>query len=793
MKKLFLSFLFLFAIINVKAQSPLTITVNSGTICSSASFTMTASGATSYTWFPGGLTGNSITIAPTASTSYTVYGSAGASSGSTTANVTVLPNPTVTVNSPTICSAISATLVANSSASFPSYAWSDGSVMPSITVTPTITTNYSVTITDANGCTSTATTNVTVGTILYTVSNATLDCNNPSVSISLTTTTTVGSITYSWNGPGIVQGWLTPHPVVVLPGTYSFTLTNTSNVCITTGSAIVVSNTVAPTVAINSPTICFATSATLTANSSASFPSYAWSDGSAMPSIIVTPTITTNYSVTITDANGCANTATTDVTVESSPIITVNSATICSGQTATLTASGATSYTWSPPANLSSTSGSIVYANPSSSSIYTIQGIDANGCIGISSANVNVSTMPPILIVNNATVCIGTSTILTASGADFYGWGTGANTNSIVVTPTISTSYFVIGINGCGSVTATPSVTVNQTCQDVWPGDANSDGIADNLDILELGLHYTLTGTPRALTSNVWQSYYSSNWSGTITNGKNVNHSNCNGDGIINDDDTLAIYNNYSLTHAFKPTQSTTNPQLTIVPDQSLVAKGTWGTSSIYLADATTPINTINGLAFTVNFDNTLIDPNSIYIVYNNSFIDVSHQNLYFRKTVFSNGKIYTATTHTVNNNISGFGKIATLHYKILSSLNTDQVFNIGLTNANQSNALGAITPLTAGTTTLMAIGASVGLEENSFINSISISPNPTNGLVNLKSKLAIEKIEVINITGQLIINESVYTNNHILHLEGLVNGIYFLNIYQDNHIVKREKVIVSK
>jgi hypothetical protein len=194
-----------------------------------------------------------------------------------------------------------------------------------------------------------------------------------------------------------------------------------------------------------------------------------------------------------------------------------------------------------------------------------------------------------------------------------------------------------------------------------------------------------------------------------------------------------------------------------------------------------------------VNFDNTLIDPNSIYLDYQNSFIDASHQNLYFRKLAFSSGKIYTATTHTVNNNVSGFGKIATLHYKILSSLNTDQVFNVSLTNANQSSALGIITPLTSGTNTLMAIGASVGLEENSSINSINISPNPTNGLVTIKSKLVLEKIEVVNMTGQLIINESVHSNNHILHLDGLVNGVYFLNIYQDNHIVKREKVIVSR
>ena len=91
----------------------------------------------------------------------------------------------------------------------------------------------------------------------------------------------------------------------------------------------------------------------------------------------------------------------------------------------------------------------------------------------------------------------------------------------------------------------------------------------------------------------------------------------------INFDDTLAIYNNYNLTHAFKTAQTTTvNPQLSIVLDQPFVTKGNWGTASIYLGDATTSISNINGVAFTVDFDNTLIEPNSIYIEYQNSFID---------------------------------------------------------------------------------------------------------------------------------------------------------------------------
>jgi hypothetical protein len=347
---------------------------------------------------------------------------------------------------------------------------------------------------------------------------------------------------------------------------------------------------------------------------------------------------------------------------------------------------------------------------------------------------------------------------------------------------------------GCSN-TQTVTITVDNTCAYVWPGDANNDGIADNLDVLELGLHYTQSDVPRAATSNNWQAYFANNWVGTITNGSNLNHSDCNGDGIINDDDTLAIYTNYNLTHAFKPAQTTTNPAVTIVPDQSSVAKGTWGTSSVYLGDATTAINTINGVAFTVNYDHTLLETDSVWIEYPTSFINAGNQNLKFRKRDFSNGKLYTATTHTISGNVNGYGKIAILHYKIKSSLTTDNVLNLSIAQANQSDSSGVITPLTAGSATLMALGTSIATNLNALTNGnyISLHPNPTNGVLTINSTSELQKIDVVAITGQLLLSEVPSSTSHVLHLDHLANGVYFVNLYKNNRIVKREKIILNK
>lgn len=227
------------------------------------------------------------------------------------------------------------------------------------------------------------------------------------------------------------------------------------------------------------------------------------------------------------------------------------------------------------------------------------------------------------------------------------------------------------------------------------------------------------------------------------------------------------------------------------MPEQASVVGGVWGTASIYLGNATTNINNINGVSYTVDFDNTLIEPNSIYIEYQNSFLDASNQNLEFRKLDFVNGKIFTATTHTNNTNVSGFGKIATLHYQIKSTLTVDDTLTLSLALANQSNALGIITPLTSGSSSITTLA--VGIEELENSNLISINPNPTNGLLTINCKTQLQKTEVVAITGQVLLSEIPTNISHTLHLENFANGIYFVNIYQNNRIIKREKVVLNK
>jgi hypothetical protein len=104
------------------------------------------------------------------------------------------------------------------------------------------------------------------------------------------------------------------------------------------------------------------------------------------------------------------------VNVNPLPIVTVTSAAICNGQSTPLTASGATTYSWSPATDLSSTTGATVTANPTSTITYTVTGTDANGCTSTGQGTVTVTTVV-VTVSPNTAICNGMPTTLTASGA----------------------------------------------------------------------------------------------------------------------------------------------------------------------------------------------------------------------------------------------------------------------------------------------------------------------------------------------------------------------------------------
>ncbi|HEV7429186.1 MAG TPA: hypothetical protein VGQ46_22760 [Thermoanaerobaculia bacterium] len=427
------------------------------TFCAGGSVALTASSGSSYLWSTGATT-QMIFVNTSGNYTVTVTSASGCSATSAPTSVTVNPNPaaSITAGGPTtFCPGGSVTLTASTAAS---YLWSTGATTQSIVASSSG--NYSVTVTDANGCSATsAATTVTVNpnpAVSITASGSTTFCAGGNVTL-----TASSGASYLWS-----TGATTQSIVASSSGNYAVTVTNANGCSGTSAPTAVTVNANPPaTITAGGPTtFCAGGSVTLTASPGAS---YLWSSGEQAQSI--TATSSRNYIVTVTTANGCsATSAPMLVTINPPPVASITAGgptSFCEGGSVTLTASAASSYLWSNGA----TTRSIV---ASTSGNYTVSITDANGCSSAASApaTVTVNTISPSIDVQGPlTYCDSfQSTSLNASPATGTWYRNGV---AVSTAPSISMRDFGTGTNsfvwratnssGCTKDSAAVVVTVN--------------------------------------------------------------------------------------------------------------------------------------------------------------------------------------------------------------------------------------------------------------------------------------------------------------------------------------------
>jgi hypothetical protein len=432
--------------LSITAYSVPVVSATGGSICAGKTYTIPVSGATSYS-INNIAVSSPYTVAPTSNTTYSVKGmsSQGCVSSNTNISVIVNANPSVTVNSGSICAGQQFVIVPTGT-SVTSYTYAGGSA----SVSPVSNANYIVTAYASSGCTATATSSVIVHALPVVSVNSGSICAGNSFVINPT-----GALSYT-----VAGGSLT----VIPSSTTSYSVLGTSSVgCISNSVSSTVSVSALPIISVNSGSICAGQSFTITATGAAS---YAVS-GSTM---VVSPSTTSNYTVTGTSSVGCisSNTVVATVTVNQLPTVSVNSGTICAGKVFTINPTGASSYT---------VAGGSLTVSPSSNSTYTVIGSSSVGCVNTNpvTASVTVNAIPVISVSSTTnTLCQGSTATISAVGASSFVWAGNGNGSQIIVSPNVTTIYTVTGtdVNGCEN-------TVNFT-QTVVVCNTNTTGIADN-------------------------------------------------------------------------------------------------------------------------------------------------------------------------------------------------------------------------------------------------------------------------------------------------------------------------
>lgn len=470
-------------------------------ICNGNNIVLSAnaiSGAT-YLWKESGTANTlgvqssaiNVTVTPTQNTTYTVSITNSCGSATTTQVVSITPAPTANITgNNTICNSntvLSANLVAGGT-----YTWTESgldntlgvqSAAINVTVTPTQTTTYTVSITNSCGS---ATTSMVVNTgvppAVFITGNGSI-CNGNS---AVLTANTISNSTYLWTESGTantlgVQSTATE--VTVTPAQSTTYTVSISNSCGSGTASFVVSPGTSPTASITGNTTICKGSNTVLAAANVNGANYLWSESgldntlgtqSAVMNVTVTPTQTTTYTVSV--SNSCGTGTTTQVVIVNQlPLANAGSDKIvCAGVSVSIGSSGnaGDTYNWAPITGLSDATSQPV-ANPTSTATYILTETNtASGCTKMDTVIVTVNQLPLANAGSNQSLINGKSVDLGAAAVagNKYKWTQGMSLSADTIAqptanPTATTTYTLTETNSSTGCSNSNSIVVTVTSE----------------------------------------------------------------------------------------------------------------------------------------------------------------------------------------------------------------------------------------------------------------------------------------------------------------------------------------
>jgi hypothetical protein len=457
-----------------KVVNPQVLITGNLTVCNGSTTTLTAQGGGTYLWSNGSTASNITVGVGTYSVEVTnAAGCKATASATVTTSAGLVVNATANPNS--ACLGANATLSAavTGGTSPYTYKWTGGfanSNQQTITFQTgaTSTGTYTVTVTDANGCTGVGSANLAVTNFTTAITGGTTVC------IGKTTTLTAqdGSA-YLWSNGSTAAN------ITVGAGTYTVTVTNTVG-CKATASATII-ETANPQVSITGNLkTCNGATTTLTANANGS---YIWSNGSTAKTITVGAG---TYSVTVSNGAGCSATASATVTNSTLAVAITGEPTVCQNATTTLTANGVGSYKWS---NGSTASSIIVGAGTYSVTATNTDGCTATNSITITTKNCNTSSVGDYVFCdkNGNGVQDGTDTGIAGVLVTLTGTNASGQAVNLTATTDANGKYLFPNLQaGTYKVTfAKPvgyvSTGTDKGGNDATDSDANANGMVANI------------------------------------------------------------------------------------------------------------------------------------------------------------------------------------------------------------------------------------------------------------------------------------------------------------------------
>jgi hypothetical protein len=583
--------------------------------------------------------------------------------------------------------------------------------------------------------------NFTIANIMnVTVTTATTCAGVPAV------VTASGAVNYNW-GPGITTSSHTVSPTITT--VYSVTASNSACTIVKTTTVTV---NPGPTITVNNPSVCAATPVTLSASGANS---YSWNTGATSNTISVSSPVNTVYVVSGTNSLGCVSSSSSNINILTTPTLAVNNITVCSGGTATLFASGASTYSWSTGSNLSSAT-----VAPAGFSIYTVNG-NIGTCSDSKTVSVAIGSAITIFITpSTPAICVGGSVALTATGANSYTWSTTSNSSSIVVAPLVTTTYTVLALAGTCPGSQVVSVTVNNLPQ-IAVSATNvlcSGGSSGKISATSTGngpFSYTYSSGPSGLAAGTYTVFASDVFG-------------CRNQSTV------------TLTQPSPLTASNTTGD-TYCP---LACNGT---AQIQVSGGTSPYTgtlmpgNISGSTFTTlcagSYNYLITDANGCPLS-SNFVVNGGNNGIAISSTV-TNVSCSSCSDATITAD-GGNGTGPYTYTWIPGNVNGPVLTNAsaGCYTVTAADAQGCSAE------SVLCVSFDVGIKKLTDAETILVTPNPADGIFNLQSnESGIKTIEIFDASGRYIVDVRTEASSTVIDISAYSKGIYYARITTRNNV----------
>lgn len=668
------------------------------------------------------------------------------------------------------------------------YGWSTTAITQDLT--NLVVGIYTVTVSDANFCSATITVTITepaatIATITKIGDGILPDTLSASISSGCV-------LSYNWSG-----GVSTQQNIISSYGNYTITIVD-CNICTATAQMNVLASSITVTYPNGGENLVVGQNVTLTWNSTAvsqvkiefySSISFTWI--TLVSSIVNTGTYNltvpnvagTQGKIKVTDVSNASIFDESDALfniVAGSLTATVNAIDItCNGAangSVVVTATGGTSPYQFSIDNGITFQGSNTFSNLGAGNYSVIVHDGASGADTVSFA----ITEPALLQIDSIVIyqnvsCYGgndgSACFFASGGTPPYTYTMGPITVPCYVA-LVAGNYVAVVTDGRGcQVDSSYTITQSLTEKCVWPGDADANGLVDNDDLLSIGLGYGISGTPRTVQDIYWYGHGATNWIDTLASGTNYKHIDCDGNGTINANDTLAIIQNYGQVHAKTDDMAAWRsaiPALYIdlVPDTSRAGDTLIGYLS--LGDTAIPVSNLYGLAFTVNYDPNVVDSSKTSAAFGNSWLGTATDKISIAKDLKLNGQLKCAITRIDHATRSGSGQIGQVSFVITTdNINGSHLsyynMHVWLSDITMIDNNGNILDVNPGQDSSQVEFEPTGIGEvqNSKFN-LQINPNPASDAVRVivSEELVTGRMIVLDMEGRVATDMVISTSN---------------------------------